>query len=191
MQGLKGNKHKRKLGVPFAVCMQTAKSTCGSSLCFRVTIWSGQTAFAVLPSLVAHGKAGGLCRAPSSVAHGKEGEGVGRAVSSPCSSHGVAHGKEKILPCSLMVGTRQRSSDVAPSVKWRFRLLNFRRVPRWKAHGESFSVFRAERHTAKVICRAVFRRVDFAVFRHTARALPCSGVALLCILPTRQIRVFL
>jgi hypothetical protein len=126
-----------------------------------------------------------LCRVPSSVAQGKAGKGVRPAVSSPCSSHGVAHGKEKLLLWSLLVGTRQKPSDVAPSVKSRFRQLHFYRALGWKAHGKGFAVFRAERHTAKILCRAVFRRVDFAMFRHTARALPCSGGALPCIWPTR------
>jgi hypothetical protein len=69
------------------------------------------------------------------------------------------------LPCYLIECTRQRSSDMAPSVNSGFRQNNFCRVPGWKAHGKGFAVFHLERHTAKVLCRAVFRRVDFAVFR--------------------------
>jgi hypothetical protein len=185
---------KKKLGVPFAVCMHTAKI--GKEHTWQQPVHPGRPfgqAKRPLPCSLFWwhtAKREAFAVFPRRWHTAKKGKGVGRAVSSPCSSHGVAHGKEKILPCSLMVGTRQRSSDVAPSVKSRFRQLHFCRVLGWKAHGKGFAVFRAERHTAKVLCRAVFRRVDFAVFRHTARALPCSEGPLPCILPTRQSHVF-
>jgi hypothetical protein len=161
MHGLKGNKHK-KTGC--ALCRVHAKrqrahvaAACASGRPFGQAKWplscsllwwhtTKREAFAVFPRRLHTTEKGKGWAVPY----------LRCVVSSPCSSHGVAHGKEKLLPCFVMICTqrmfeclpcflvgctRQRPSDVAPLLS---------------------------RDSVKCI---------FVVFlggRHTTKALPCS-----------------
>jgi hypothetical protein len=93
MQGLKGNNQKKNWVCPFATRQRAHVAVACAP---GATIWSGQTDFAVLPSLVAHGKEGGPL---------------------PCSLvGGTRQSRERGAPCCFFAvlfsrcGTRQRKA---------------------------------------------------------------------------------